>query len=277
CKDDDYLVNPGQTETCNLKDDNCNNLTDEDPDGGLCGSIPQASAHCVGGQCELLACDDTFYDVNQVFDDGCECQWDSTDADHNSCATAVDLGNFSDAVPGSYTQIAGRIVPDTDVDWYKFTATDTADSGSKDWPGHDGFHVKVEVTLGDEIKVNLYRGSCSAAVECNGGNALAGLYEWYTDQVDAANNLGEGTCFTEPGPRLWDCCRPDECEVGDTTSDDCCGGSANDNLTVCSDYARDIRYCNDDSNTYYIRVVRGSGAADSCQATEYTIDISNGG
>jgi len=275
CNDDVYAINPGTPESCNGVDDNCNDDTDEDPDNELCGAPSQATVVCEDGACALVACNEGYYNINGQMEDGCECQVDSNDATANTCADAVDLGNFSDAQAGGYQDISGRIVPDTDVDWYKFTALDTADAGDLVGPGQDNFHVQVEMILGDDIKVNVYRGACDATVECNGGNSTMGLYDWFTDFVDQKDDVGEGTCLTTPGPRLWDCCKPDECEPGVTSeSDACCGGTENDGVH-CDDTIKDLRYCNTDTNTFWVRVARSEGAAGHCLETQYILRVRN--
>jgi len=274
CDDQNGAVNPGEVEACNDVDDDCDDLTDEDSDEEMCGTVSESTIECDAGSCTITSCSDGYYDINEVSDDGCECQQDINDDTANLCAQAIDIGSVSDVQSGTLVQISGRIVPDDDVDWYMFTAVDIADFGNLDDAGTDLFHVKVEVEDGIDILVDIFKGNCSAAVECGGGTWT---FEEFTDFDDMENDVGEGFCLTEPGPRLWDCCRPDQCDGGATTSDACCGGAGNGNQTHCTDSGKDMRYCSDDSETYYLKVYRGSGTSEVCIDTDYTIEISNGG
>ncbi len=78
---------------CNARDDDCDGVVDEDvdmdtdPDNcGACGfhcDVLHGSGSCVGGNCEIGACDDDFWDLNGDFDDGCEYGCTFVDADES--------------------------------------------------------------------------------------------------------------------------------------------------------------------------------------------------
>jgi Lamin Tail Domain/Stigma-specific protein, Stig1/Putative metal-binding motif len=75
-------VSPPVAETCNNVDDNCNGVADEnfdfnnDPNHcGDCSTVcafDNAQALCVGGTCQMGACDADYRDNNGVASDGCE-------------------------------------------------------------------------------------------------------------------------------------------------------------------------------------------------------------
>jgi len=268
------------TESCNNLDDDCDGQTDEDSALAMCGSTPNGTPTCVNGQC-VASCNSGFYDVNHLFGDGCECQQDGNDSTGNSCAQAIDIGSGSDASPGQVLKVqSGKIVPDNDVDWYRFAFTDTADSGDFDNPGHDKYRFRVRLTSPTDgsIRLNVYRGSCSASLTCETGTSNAIDYQWYTNYSDTTNLRGEDPCVTAFSP-TWGCCKSDQCEAGagsggNSGADACCGGTNNDNPTQCSSH-HNVRTCDSDSTTYYIKVYRASGSATTCAETQYTFEIAN--
>ena len=266
-------------EQCNGLDDDCDGLTDNEDPLTLCGLVPGGLMDCVGGQC-VFACDEGIYDVNGLAADGCECAVAEEEygPQGDSCSQARDLGTLSDAQAGTVKAVSGQILPGDDVDWFRFTAVDAPDAGTLGNPGQDRFHVRVRFTtpvLG-EFRVSVHRGSCGSTVQCEGNNSAASEYQWFTDYSNPAFDVGEDPCITQPGPHLWDCCRSDQCGTDQSNQDDCCGGTGNDNPTHCEDPVKDKRYCQDDGETYYVKVFRGSGSAASCADADYTIEISNG-
>ncbi|NOZ01346.1 MAG: hypothetical protein GXP54_05590 [Deltaproteobacteria bacterium] len=259
CQDNNPDVHPDAFEACNGVDDDCNGTTDEGDPLEQCGAVPLGDPGCVDGVCVVASCSAGYFDVNKSFSDGCECQQDATDNTANACVSAIDLGTFADN--GATTTVAGKIVPDGDVDWYWFKATDSPDSGNLAAPGHDRFDVQVSVIFptDNSISIQVVRDSCSSTPVC-GGDWKS--YDWFTNfngKSPAGLDAGEDPCVTKPGARLWDC-EPstDCCESGN--SDDCKG----------------FTYCTDDTSKYYIKVYRSSGSAANCAETSYIIKVSNG-
>jgi hypothetical protein len=89
---------PGNTETCNALDDDCDGMTDEgfvldtDPmNCGACGhacDFANAAGSCIAGVCTISACDTGWDDCNATGDDGCEIDL-TADPDHcGTCAMA---------------------------------------------------------------------------------------------------------------------------------------------------------------------------------------------
>jgi len=283
CKDDGSgveCVNEQQTdieEQCNGLDDDCDGVTDNGDPAVMCGFAAGGVSTCEGGGC-VLECDEGFLDVNHDPTDGCECAVKYEDASGATCAQARDLGVLSDAKGGVLLTVSGQILPDGDEDWYMFTGEDSPDAGTLTNPGSDRFHIRVRFVqpVVGGMRINVYRGSCVAAVQCDGGASEATEYQWYANFLDQTGDVGEAQCLTEPGPRLWDCCRTGQCDGGATTEDACCGGTDNANTTQCSDPGKDLRHCGDDGSLYFIRVFRASGVTNTCQEADYTIEVSNG-
>ncbi len=263
------------TEACDGEDDDCDGQTDEDDPLDMCGTVAHGSPQCAAGAC-VAVCDAGWYDVDHLFATGCECQQDGNDHTGNSCGAAVDIGSGNDASPGQVLKTqSGRVVPDNDVDWYKFTFTDTADTGTFAGPGHDKYKLRVRLTTPTDgsIRVNVYRGGCEAdKLSCQSGSTAAIDYQFYTNYSDTANRRGEDPCVTSFTP-VWGCCRSGECQAGGNPTE-CCGGKNNNNPTQCTG-TYNVRTCQDTTATYYIKVYRASGSAASCNNTEYTFEISN--
>jgi len=267
----------GISEECNAIDDDCDGVTDNGDAVVMCGLVFGGSPYCDDGQCKVV-CDTGYVDMNQEFTDGCECATGETGNQGDTCVTAEDAGVLSDSAEGALTTISGRILPDDDEDWYRVTATDSSDAGTLTNPGQDRFHFRVTIsgTPSADFRVNVFKGSCSTAIQCDGGNSAATDYQWFTDYSDNTSDKGEAPCITKPGPGLWGCCRPGQCAVGETDSDICCGGTGNDNPTHCFDPEKDMRHCLDDSDVYFIRVYRASSSDLNCYETMYELEISNG-
>ncbi len=279
CNDGNASVRPGAQEVCNGADDNCNGQTDDGDPVAMCGGVVNGNPACQGGHC-VAVCNSGYFNVNGLFSDGCECAQDGYASAHGTCTNAFNLGMLSDAGSGSTASVTGRILPASEEDWFRFTALDSTDTGTLASPGHDRLDVRIRVVSPTDgsIRVNVYRGSCSTQATCTSGTFNATEVRWYENHSSGsgAGAAGQNPCVTTPGPRLWDCCRPDECQGGATTSDPCCGGSGNNNTTQCTDSLKDKRHCTDDGAVFYVRVYRASGTPTQCGQTEYTLQVSNG-
>ena len=191
CNDQNNAVYPGKAESCNLVDDNCNGVTDEGSDEDLC-AVPHATPECVGGGCEIVSCDGTWYNINEVTQDGCECQEDNHEGSGDSCGDAHDLGSLND--DGDVVTWSGNIVPDGDEDWLTFQGVDSLDDAC------DHLHVSATLTANPDgqFVFDVYRGSCNpSSAICNASQD----FDWYTDYLDGT---GECPCHPLPTPNSDD-------------------------------------------------------------------------
>jgi hypothetical protein len=270
-------IRPNAAEACNAVDDDCDGQTDEATPLSMCGPMANGTPVCTAGTC-MASCDAGYYDVNRVASDGCECVEDGFGGTNTSCAAAADVGTLTDS--GTSRSIAGRLLPGVNSDWYKVSVTDGADAGDFAAPGADKYHFRVALTGNQMVRAQVYRGSCAAGSSpmCP-TNSLVDGADWFTDFTDVDNRIGASPCVSQPvaGSPLWSCCRPGECQMESPPEmDTCCGGLANDNSVQCSDSLRNVRYCLDDTTTFYVRVFRTGGVAATCGEASYTLTISNG-
>jgi hypothetical protein len=132
---------PASDEICNGSDDNCDGSVDNGDISALCPTPPpHGTAVCTDGSCSIGSCSGGWYDVDGLYNTGCECQLESTDSANNSCSTAASIGDVPDN--GSSQTITGNIVPGTDSDWYSFNAVDSADTSC------DAFHLIERLSNG---------------------------------------------------------------------------------------------------------------------------------
>lgn len=279
CKDSNDKVNPGAIESCNNIDDNCSGATDENPDA-LCPSNEtlHSAMTCYQGVCTVSGCNAGWFDVDGSSGNGCECAQDGFDNTANDCASAIDLGTLSDASTSPTIVRVGKIVPNSDFDWYKIKASDTTDTGASFAnPGSDKFRLIawLESPTDESISIEVHPGTCNTAATCGG---VVTEYEYNVSVFDKANLVGQGSCINdiagEAQGNMWQCCAPGECGTDAGSSQNACCGSN----SVCQGPTNpyNIRECNNDEKTFFIKVYRASGSATSCAKTEYELRISNG-
>lgn len=238
----DCVKTPNPKEVCDGKDNDCNGFTDEGSINVLCPQVQYATSKCENGQCKIENCVSGYYDVDQIYSNGCECQADSNDIQGvgNTCAGALAIqSEFVDSQQ-TYIDITGKIIPYDDEDWYRVVARDdVADDRNK---GGDNFHFAVRFlnNPNDAYQLEIRENDCSNAnVKCINDT----IFEWRTnfrgDVVSGGFYEGENPCTVS-----------------------CI---SNNFTTNC---------CNDNSRVYFIRIYRKQGAPYVCDS--YTIRISNG-
>ncbi len=161
-----------QAEICDGEDNDGDQFIDEDPPEEMCGTVDHGTPVCNGLLgCQVGSCDDGWYDINQEFDDGCECTQEDSENNDNLCTAALDLGDFPDN--NSSIELVGNLIPASDEDYYRFRAVDSADTSC------DTFHVRVLFldNPNNAYAFDVWRGGCGVETVCSGGTDM----QWYTN------------------------------------------------------------------------------------------------
>ena len=236
CDDNKAFVYPGAVEQCNGVDDNCNNSTDEGNPVSMCGGVSHGIPLCVEGECVIGSCDLHFFDMDNMFVTGCECTVDGHDSQGigDLCTMSVDLGDVPDN--GSETEVIGNLVPGEDVDWFKFSATDSPDTAC------NKFSVHIELAKGQQFfSFDVYENGCDSVENLVCPDAEA--FDWTVNFYNP--DLGECPCSTAQGPAgTGHAAEPDK------------------------------HFCGSHSAKYYVKVKRKAGVAANCG--EYLLRVSNG-
>jgi len=236
CDDTKAFVFPGAVEQCNGIDDNCNNQVDEGNATAMCGPVANGTPKCVQGKCTVGSCTADFYDIDSLFETGCECSADSNDVLKTgaTCNTAIDLGTLAD--PGGAAVATGNVVPGNDADWYSFIASDAPDNACNDHT------VRAKFTQGaDKFRFQVFRGGCDIVdnLLCDDTDD----FKWTVNFYNA--DAGECPCSSEVGPPGV-------------------GGEA----------APGAHFCTPHAAKYYLKVYKKDGVPDTCAT--YIIQVSVG-
>jgi len=159
-------------ETCNGVDDDCNGAVDNGDPLLLCPPAAHTSARaCAGGSC-TFTCDVSYYDLNGVYGDGCECADDST---ANACAAATDLGAIT---TGASRVVSGTIVPNGEEDWYAVSFPATARG-----PAQGNPQIRLTGPLAGNFELDFLTTCTGTTAACGTGMALGvGSYSFLDDQ-----------------------------------------------------------------------------------------------
>jgi hypothetical protein len=172
---------PSGTEICDGVDNDGDQFVDE---GELCVGAPNATGRCNGMLgCVVDTCTSGFFDIDGVYDNGCECTADPLETGTDDCTAARDLGDLTDSAAAAL-EVIGNVVPETDADWYRFRAVDAADAAC------DAFHVRVLFldNPDDQYAVDVWRGGCGATQVCAAGTDM----QWYTNFLNGM--VGQCPC-----------------------------------------------------------------------------------
>lgn len=178
-------------EICNGQDDDGDQFIDEGSPADLCPPVPNGTPRCNGLLgCVIESCDEGYYDLDEMIDNGCECTPDSAETGNDVCTAARNLGSFADS--STSMTVTGNIVGIDDEDWYTFVANDSADSSC------DSFHARALLVEnpGDQFVIDVWRGGCTGSQICTG---VADM-QWYTNF--SAGGVGECPC----GPQSTNHC-----------------------------------------------------------------------
>jgi hypothetical protein len=172
---------PGNEEICSPIDEDCDDVIDNGDPAALCEFYPGGGI-CVNSNC---GCPAGTFDLDRSVE-GCECSAEPAIDQGLSCESAIDLGTLSDST--SSMQITGNVMPDDRDVWYRVRGVDAADTTC------DNYHVRIQLLTNpdDTFEMAVFRGSCTAAVECDGMSY--GDYSWATDFGGTA--MGQCPCWT---------------------------------------------------------------------------------
>jgi len=246
----------GDPETCDYRDNDCDSQTDEDfnlesdaSNCGICGhtcSFPHASASCSSGDCTMGTCQGDYSNIDGLTDNGCECSPQLTGG--KTCAEALNLSSeLSDEGEGDEIRIQSNLPNQSTVLWYRVYAHDTPDTLC------DAFHFYVRFTKnpGNRFAFEIYEssGGCTSNVKVCPGQAPVNLedhaieYRNQSDYYDDVTDRGECPCVLEA---------PTE----------------------------GVHICEDNSQSYYIKVYAIPGLTLTCEKFELTVsngNVSGGG
>ncbi|MBI5495515.1 MAG: choice-of-anchor D domain-containing protein [Deltaproteobacteria bacterium] len=106
--------------------------------------IPHATPTCLGGKCDIDACEPGWHDTDHVGVNGCECGEDDGGDIGQACGNggARNAGTFKDS-DGREAYLSGVLSTAEDEDWWWFFAED--DGGVGELFG-DSFDLRVEMT-----------------------------------------------------------------------------------------------------------------------------------
>lgn len=250
----EYDVNdpqkPGDPESCDGKDNDCDGETDENFDllgdpvnCGECGWVCQfdnATAKCVDGQCLVDECGGDYLDMDGDPDNGCECLPDV--AGGGACTEAYNLSsNLTDDVDGTEVSIQSTLTDQSEVLWYRFYAVDAEDNFC------DHFHVFARFTdnPGNRFVMDVYtsQGGCSTTDRICPTEDPVNVEDFAVDFRVQMDYYDEGT---ERG----------ECPC------------------VQEDPSEGYHLCSDNSQLYYLKVYYLPGTTPTCDPFELT--VSNG-
>lgn len=193
CDETDPERYPGNTETCNMVDDDCDDMVDDGDPAVLCESNPGGGI-CIEGSC---GCPAGTYDLDRAVP-GCECVAAPPLEQGTSCEAAIDVGSLDDS--GQMITVSGNVMPDDRVVWYRFRGVDAPDSAC------DNYHVRAHFLTNpdDTFELTVARGDCGSTLEC--GDMGFTDYTWATDfRASVAGTLtGQCPCYPSGGVRTTD-------------------------------------------------------------------------
>lgn len=190
CDETDPTRSPLITETCNMRDDDCDTVVDNGDPTALCMSNP-AGGVCMMGTC---GCPTGTFDIDRTVA-GCECAAAPAVTSGVDCASAINLGSISDAGAGAVMTVTGNALPEGREVWYHFTAVDSPDTSC------DNFRVRVHFTDNPGMAYDFYvrQGACGSGISCGGFGEAFQDFVLATDfRADIGGGVLGGECPCTP-------------------------------------------------------------------------------
>ncbi len=272
CNDKSKAINPSAIELCNNADENCNGEIDEGAvtDDCIKSGAANATMACVKGKCAIFGCKPSFFDINGIAGDGCECNGNDAHEPNEECAASALLAkNLVDT--GKIVLVSGKLVDQPDVDWYKFYAVDKADSSNGSC---DRFNVRVRFLANPDNKLafEIHRGSCpnkDSSVCCGQTD-----FNWFTNFKRYKNHVYSsyhsewGECPCAQGGDYWS--QRTGWNQSPSQNGPYCKKWTNGK---CIPRGYDYTKCSDDSKWFYVKVYKKVSGP---RCSPYKLEISNG-
>jgi len=178
-------------EQCDLNDDDCNSVVDDGDPVAMCGSVDHGQPACVAGVCQIDQCDTGYRDLDETFDNGCECQIPPSGG--SQCDEAEDLGSVDDT---GQVLMVGTILAQGEEVWYKIQAIDLPQGPTSTC---DTFHFRAQFVSNpdDSYLMDVFAGDCTQQAVCPQSMTD---FSWYTNfrQGSGSSAIGECDCLDDP-------------------------------------------------------------------------------
>jgi hypothetical protein len=174
---------------------------------GACGTrcgvnvvYPNVSSYgCSGGSCTVAGCVGSYYDVDGLPGDGCECH--DSDSGFHVCTAGQALGTVDDnnanGAGGTGLTATGNIPYAGGEVWYSFTANNSRYASLSSNP----FNVKIYFSTNpnDDFQLEVFTDCSGTGADCpDGGSPIHGTIS--TPDLWEFNATGEKPCLTYNSP-----------------------------------------------------------------------------